>query len=135
MAFDAIGAVPCESVHKAVTRAHCRGKTPRCAISVRPFHDSVDAYGVAQRHGAGHARGVIGERLTGGRNTASVIRVGETGRRSRSAGSEFADARCALIDWDSCAPGARLSDLGYMAWTWCIQASGHVPLACWWLRV
>jgi Phosphotransferase enzyme family len=35
----------------------------------------------------------------------------------------------ALIDWDSCAPGARLSDLGYMAWTWCIQASGHVPLA------
>jgi len=35
----------------------------------------------------------------------------------------------ALIDWDSCGPGTRLGDLGYMAWTWCIQASGHVPLA------
>lgn len=35
----------------------------------------------------------------------------------------------ALTGWDSCAPAARLSDLGYMAWTWCIQASGHVPLA------
>jgi Phosphotransferase enzyme family len=145
---------------------------------------------------------VIEERLTGGRRTASVVRVGETVRRSRSAGSQFAarvlvylssigypcaprylgtdaDGRdvlayvpgattdhpgqraagayaaggrmlrnlhdataghplagsgecvvhgdpgpfntifrdgmpVALIDWDSCAPGARLSDLGYM---------------------
>jgi hypothetical protein len=33
---------------------------------------------------------VTGEPLTGGRNTASVVRVGETVRRSRSAGSQFA---------------------------------------------
>jgi Ser/Thr protein kinase RdoA (MazF antagonist) len=158
---------------------------------------------------------VAGEPLTGGRNTASVVRVGETVRRSRSAGSQFAarllaylnsigypyaprylgtdaegrdvlayvpgattdhpdqwaagayaaggrmlrelhdataghplagSGECvlhsdpgpfntifrdgmpvALIDWDSCGPGARLSDLGYMAWTWCIQAARNVP--------
>lgn len=34
----------------------------------------------------------------------------------------------ALIDWDSAAPGSRLHDLAYMAWTWCIQSSGNVPL-------
>ena len=35
----------------------------------------------------------------------------------------------ALIDWSSCRPGGRLEDLGYMAWTWCIQTQGHVPVA------
>jgi Ser/Thr protein kinase RdoA (MazF antagonist) len=35
----------------------------------------------------------------------------------------------ALIDWASCRPGARLEDLGYMAWTWCIQSEGNVPVA------
>jgi Ser/Thr protein kinase RdoA (MazF antagonist) len=34
----------------------------------------------------------------------------------------------AFIDWTSCRPGARLEDLGYMAWTWCIQAEGNVPI-------
>ncbi|MGC5019074.1 phosphotransferase [Micromonospora sp. DT47] len=34
----------------------------------------------------------------------------------------------AFIDWDSCRPGDRLDDLGYMAWTWCIQSQGHVPI-------
>ncbi len=34
-----------------------------------------------------------------------------------------------LIDWDSCGPGSRLEDLGYMAWTWCIQSVGRVPIA------
>lgn len=34
-----------------------------------------------------------------------------------------------LIDWDSCGPGARLDDLGYMAWTWCLQSAGRVPIA------
>jgi Ser/Thr protein kinase RdoA (MazF antagonist) len=33
----------------------------------------------------------------------------------------------AFIDWSSCRPGGRLDDLGYMAWTWCIQSQGHVP--------
>ena len=32
----------------------------------------------------------------------------------------------AFIDWSSCRPGGRLEDLGYMAWTWCIQSQGHV---------
>lgn len=35
----------------------------------------------------------------------------------------------ALIDWDSCCPGRRIDDLGYMAWTWCIQSQGNVPIA------
>ena len=35
----------------------------------------------------------------------------------------------AFIDWSSCHPGDRLDDLGYMAWTWCIQSLGHVPIA------
>ena len=35
----------------------------------------------------------------------------------------------AFIDWTSCRPGDRLEDLGYMAWTWCIQAEGNVPIA------
>lgn len=35
----------------------------------------------------------------------------------------------AFIDWSSCRPGRRLDDLGYMAWTWCIQSQGRVPLA------
>jgi hypothetical protein len=35
----------------------------------------------------------------------------------------------AFIDWSSCRPGARVDDLGYMAWTWCIQSQGHVPVA------
>jgi aminoglycoside phosphotransferase (APT) family kinase protein len=37
------------------------------------------------------------------------------------------DAR-RFIDWTSCCPGDRLDDLGYMAWTWCIQAEGNVPV-------
>jgi hypothetical protein len=35
----------------------------------------------------------------------------------------------AFIDWDSCRPGDRLDDLGYLAWTWCIQSQGRVPVA------
>lgn len=35
----------------------------------------------------------------------------------------------AFIDWSGCAPGRRLDDLGYMAWTWCIQSLGNVPIA------
>jgi len=34
----------------------------------------------------------------------------------------------AFIDWTSCRPGDRLDDLGYMAWTWCVQAEGDVPV-------
>jgi hypothetical protein len=33
----------------------------------------------------------------------------------------------ALIDWDSAHPGAWMSDLSYLAWTWCVQSSGGVP--------
>lgn len=35
----------------------------------------------------------------------------------------------AFIDWSSCRPGDRRDDLGYLAWTWCIQSQGHVPIA------
>lgn len=34
----------------------------------------------------------------------------------------------AFIDWDSAKPGARMWDLSYMAWTWCIQSAGDVPV-------
>ncbi|MEV0614493.1 phosphotransferase [Nonomuraea sp. NPDC050404] len=34
----------------------------------------------------------------------------------------------AFIDWSSCGPGAGLGDLAYLAWTWCIQAQGGVPI-------
>jgi hypothetical protein len=41
----------------------------------------------------------------------------------------FADGMpAAFIDWTSCRPGGRLDDLGYMAWTWRIQAEGNVPI-------
>lgn len=30
----------------------------------------------------------------------------------------------AFIDFDTAAPGERLEDLGYMAWSWCLSASG-----------
>ncbi|SPL93989.1 aminoglycoside phosphotransferase [[Actinomadura] parvosata subsp. kistnae] len=35
----------------------------------------------------------------------------------------------AFIDWSSCRPGDRMDDLGYLAWTWCVQAEGQVPIA------
>jgi aminoglycoside phosphotransferase (APT) family kinase protein len=35
----------------------------------------------------------------------------------------------AFIDWTGCVPGSRLDDVGYMAWTWCIQTLGNVPIA------
>jgi aminoglycoside phosphotransferase (APT) family kinase protein len=35
----------------------------------------------------------------------------------------------AFIDWAGCAPGSRLDDVGYLAWSWCIQTLGHVPIA------
>ena len=35
----------------------------------------------------------------------------------------------AFIDWDAATPGRRIDDLGYMAWTWCIQAAGNVRIA------
>ncbi|MEV0674902.1 aminoglycoside phosphotransferase family protein [Actinosynnema sp. NPDC050436] len=35
----------------------------------------------------------------------------------------------AFIDWTTCAPGSRLDDLAYLAWTWCVQAVGNVPVA------
>lgn len=35
----------------------------------------------------------------------------------------------AMIDWDSCRPGRRVDDLGYLAWTWCVQSEGAVPVA------
>jgi hypothetical protein len=35
----------------------------------------------------------------------------------------------AFVDWSSCRPGAQLEDLGYMAWTWCIQSQGRVPIS------
>ncbi|WP_121006543.1 aminoglycoside phosphotransferase family protein [Saccharothrix australiensis] len=35
----------------------------------------------------------------------------------------------AFIDWSACRPGDRLDDLGYLAWTWCVQTLGAVPIA------
>ena len=35
----------------------------------------------------------------------------------------------AFIDWTSARPGDRLDDLGYLAWTWCVQSEGNVPIA------
>ena len=35
----------------------------------------------------------------------------------------------AFIDWDGAHPGAWMSDLAYLAWTWCIQSKGNVPVA------
>lgn len=35
----------------------------------------------------------------------------------------------AFVDWDGCRPGDRIDDLGYLAWTWCVLASGTVPVA------
>ena len=64
----------------------------------------------------------------GGRNV--VHRRGDT--VIRDAGPWNIVARdgmpVAFIDWTSCRPGGRLDDLGYMAWTWCIQAEGNVPV-------
>lgn len=34
----------------------------------------------------------------------------------------------ALIDWESAGPGDPITDVGYAAWTWCIQSAGHVPV-------
>ena len=34
----------------------------------------------------------------------------------------------AFIDWDGARPGAWMTDLAYLAWTWCIQSSGNVPV-------
>ena len=35
----------------------------------------------------------------------------------------------ALIDWDSVHPGDPMEDVGYAGWTWCIYATGNVPVA------
>ncbi|MHA7986426.1 aminoglycoside phosphotransferase family protein [Rathayibacter sp. CAU 1779] len=34
----------------------------------------------------------------------------------------------ALIDWDTVHPGDPMEDIGYAGWSWCIQASGNVPV-------
>jgi aminoglycoside phosphotransferase (APT) family kinase protein len=34
----------------------------------------------------------------------------------------------AFIDWDGARPGAWMFDLAYLAWTWCIQSVGRVPV-------
>lgn len=34
----------------------------------------------------------------------------------------------AFIDWDAARPGSRIDELGFLAWTWCIQADGQVPI-------
>jgi hypothetical protein len=34
----------------------------------------------------------------------------------------------AIIDWDSAHPGSALEDVGYAAWTWCVQSAGGVPI-------
>ncbi|MGH1550373.1 phosphotransferase family protein [Leifsonia poae] len=34
----------------------------------------------------------------------------------------------ALIDWDSVHPGDPMEDVGYAGWTWCIYATGNVPV-------
>ena len=35
----------------------------------------------------------------------------------------------ALIDWDAAHFGDPLEDVGYAAWSWCIQSAGNVPVA------
>lgn len=35
----------------------------------------------------------------------------------------------AFIDWDAARPGNRIDELGFLAWTWCIQADGHTSVA------
>jgi hypothetical protein len=35
----------------------------------------------------------------------------------------------AFIDWDSAHPRAWMPDLAYLAWTWCIQSKGNVPVS------
>ncbi|GAA2059239.1 aminoglycoside phosphotransferase family protein [Leifsonia soli] len=35
----------------------------------------------------------------------------------------------ALIDWDSVHPGDPMEDIGYAGWSWCIYATGNVPVA------
>lgn len=34
----------------------------------------------------------------------------------------------AFVDWDRARPGSWMSDLAYLAWTWCIQGTGGVPV-------
>ncbi|WP_204745358.1 phosphotransferase [Glycomyces paridis] len=34
-----------------------------------------------------------------------------------------------LIDWDAARPGRAIDDVGFMAWTWCLQVEGNVPIA------
>ncbi len=34
----------------------------------------------------------------------------------------------ALIDWDSARPGDPMEDVGYAAWTWCVQSEGNVAI-------
>lgn len=34
----------------------------------------------------------------------------------------------ALIDWDTAHPGDPVDDLAFMAWAWCIQSAGNVPV-------
>jgi aminoglycoside phosphotransferase (APT) family kinase protein len=34
----------------------------------------------------------------------------------------------AFIDWNGARPGDRITDLAYLAWTWCIQSVGDVPV-------
>ncbi|MCW2540135.1 MAG: hypothetical protein JWN95_1860 [Frankiales bacterium] len=34
----------------------------------------------------------------------------------------------AFIDWEHARPGRRMDDLGYLAWTWCLQTNGDVAI-------
>nr|WP_116178852.1 aminoglycoside phosphotransferase family protein [Kutzneria buriramensis] len=89
-------------------------------------HPSQRAEGAYRQGGAMLRRlhdATAGHRLAGGRE---CVVHGDPGPFN----TIFQDGRpVAFIDWTGCAPGDRLDDVAYQAWTWCIQTVGNVPVA------
>jgi hypothetical protein len=88
-----------------------------------PSQRAAGAYAVGGRMLRGLHDATAGHELAGGRE---CVIHGDPGPFN----TIFqAGLPVAFIDWDSCRPGDRLDDLGYLAWTWCIQSQGRVPVA------
>jgi Ser/Thr protein kinase RdoA (MazF antagonist) len=90
--------------------------------SDHPGQRAPGAFGLAGRMLSALHRATAGHPLAAG---AECVLHGDPGPFN----TIFDDGQpVAFIDWDSCRPGDRLDDLGYLAWTWCIQSVGNIPV-------
>jgi hypothetical protein len=83
---------------------------------------SDEAYGMAGRMLRDLHDATTGHRLAG---DAECVLHGDPGPYNTISRN---GQPVAFIDWDAARPGNRVDELGFLAWTWCIQADGDIPI-------